>query len=181
MIHIFSLPSSYIATPEALYRELFIHAKSIYNLPPDVTFLLKKNCYGKPFFSNYKYINFSISHTDKYSLFALSNSKIGIDIEKKENIDYKLISRFYTKPEQDCVFSSTNPTNMFYDIWTRKEAYTKWLGTGLSTPLNSFDTFSTDINQILLTRSFRCYSFSICHEYLSTAAINFHFDLNILS
>ncbi len=92
---------------------------------------------GKPslFYCPYQ---FSISHTDGLCVVAVSIDEIGIDVEKIK--PYKLkIERIFTSLDCEFINGSEQKERTFYQIWTSKEAYVKALGTGLSTPFNSFE------------------------------------------
>lgn len=52
-------------------------------------------------------------------------------------------------------------------MWTRKEAYVKWLGKGMEIPLNSFDTIYEDR---IITMYVDEYIISICTELLKKQA-----------
>lgn len=135
----------------AIYGELIIaymvmKEKNIKNKHISFT----KNKYGKPFLKGYNNLHFNISHSEEYVVCALSSNNIGIDIEKIQNIDFEAISKqFFSEQEQKYILGnneiySINPLNRFYNIWTLKESYIKFLGIGMSMELNKF---SLNINE----------------------------------
>jgi phosphopantetheinyl transferase len=52
----------------------------------------------------------------------------------------QLVCRFFHPDEQDYVFAAQGQERVkrFYEIWTKKESYLKYLGTGIDCALNSF-------------------------------------------
>ncbi len=83
-------------------------------------------------------LNFNLSHTEDIALLAVSSGQeVGIDIENKQRTsDWQGIARrFCTPEEQDALFlieDMAEQREAFYDLWTRKEAYMKVLGSGLA-------------------------------------------------
>jgi len=143
-----------------LYGEVMVRfmVSKQYSINIDQIEILK-NTYGKPYIINPP-IYFNISHAGEWVACAISGQNIGIDVEliKNENKDILDIARRFfhkeeylflrAKEESECITA-------FYDLWTLKESYIKWIGTGLTTPLNSFyfnisdnQIFVTDINQV---------------------------------
>ncbi|MGL5575429.1 MAG: 4'-phosphopantetheinyl transferase family protein [Sarcina sp.] len=105
----------------------------------DLMFAKSKN--GKPYFENHPDIFFNISHSYNKVICAIGDSSIGIDIEEVKNPNLKLAQRFFVSKEIKYIFFSKliKFKNLrFYKIWTRKEAYVKNTGEGLS---KSFKTF----------------------------------------
>lgn len=105
------------------------------------------NEYGKPFlapeFSAYL-LNFNLSHSGSMALYAITrNMEIGVDVERvRSNFEYdEIAERFFSATE--VAILRTIPTEKkleaFYNCWTRKEAYIKAHGEGLSLPLDSFE------------------------------------------
>lgn len=93
-------------------------------------------------------IDFNLSHSSGYFAFALSayeNVFVGVDIEVfKNNLDIEpIMKNYFHKNELHYVlnfnFNDLPPRQKFYEIWTRKEAFLKMLGTGLSEQLSEID------------------------------------------
>lgn len=96
---------------------------------------------GKPFFRNRADIFFNISHSGKKVLAVFANSAVGCDIEKIEEIDLKIADKFFCKSEVQYINSAESNEERFrrfYRVWVMKESYTKAIGTGLFTELDSF-------------------------------------------
>lgn len=103
---------------------------------------------GKPYLDdnagNSQSLQFNLSHTQDVALLAVTQgSEIGIDIEHIERkTDWKgVCRRFFTKAEQYALFSLPTEAlqeRAFYELWTRKEAYMKVLGSGLSLAPTAF-------------------------------------------
>ncbi len=85
-----------------------------------------ENEYGKPCFADYK-IKFSISHTKGAVACSISESEIGIDIEKISEIRENIL-KLYTKREMDQILTPAD----FYTLWTLKESAIKMTGKGIS-------------------------------------------------
>ena len=106
----------------------------------DVKF--RKNSFGKPYLLNNKTLNFNISHSNGYVVFAFSiASELGIDIEKvSEKPFLDIARRFFSLKEFDLLSNEPNESlkDSFFRLWTRKEAYVKAIGKGLSHSLSSF-------------------------------------------
>lgn len=102
--------------------------------------------YGKPYLaaaSGQQSLAFNVSHSDELALFALShNRELGVDIERvRPTIEYEQIAaRFFSSSEYEqlCALPPAHRMTAFYRCWTRKEAYIKARGGGLSVPLDSF-------------------------------------------
>lgn len=62
---------------------------------------------------------------------GLSFPSIGIDIEYVREYDEKIARRFFTTEEQDYLKVSEDRDEAFTRIWTSKEAYGKFTGTGM--------------------------------------------------
>jgi 4'-phosphopantetheinyl transferase len=101
--------------------------------------------HSKPFLADASQrVTFNISHTDGLVAFAFTlNHAVGIDVEAvRSNIKTEQIAeRFFSVAERqalrDCAPEQRHPA--FYRCWTRKEAYIKARGEGLSHPLAQFD------------------------------------------
>jgi len=87
---------------------------------------------------------FNLSHSNGTLLIAISQRrKIGVDIEKiRHDIEINEIAgRFFSPAERqvlDQTFDHSLP-DAFFRCWTRKEAWLKARGDGLSFPLSAFD------------------------------------------
>ena len=101
------------------------------------------NAYGKPFLIGAA-IGFSLSQSDGVALLACGpTAAIGCDIEwRSSHFDLTATAeRFFSRAER-AALASLPPAHRlagFYNAWTRKEAYAKALGCGLSLPLDAFD------------------------------------------
>ena len=109
---------------------------------PKGNFAFKRNEHGKPYLINSP-LCFNLSHSNDYVIWAFAlNNSVGIDIEyEKKNVDVlALAKRFFAKEEYTTLknISSENQLSAFYRCWTRKEAFIKAIGKGLSYPLNKF-------------------------------------------
>lgn len=99
-----------------------------------------QNSYGKPYIIGFPSFHFNVSHSEDLLVALVSDQAVGVDVEKIRNPNIQIVNRFFTENEKDYVLSDPSlTTKRFYEIWTRKEAYVKYLGKGLSHPLLSFD------------------------------------------
>ncbi len=89
-------------------------------------------------------IRFNLSHSGNMALMAIARDReVGVDVEQmRPEICYlPLAERFFSPCEVAALRSLPENTRLeaFYTCWTRKEAYIKGCGAGLSLPLDSFD------------------------------------------
>ena len=143
---------------EALVRALACDRLNIRNR--DIEF--GQNEFGKPYLMGYPGFHFNVSHTRNALAAAVSDSEIGADIERIRKADFKIAARFFAPPEREFVLSSPDPDRAFCEIWTRKEAYVKFLGKGLSVSLPSFDTLGADIKKLTCVFERDSYLISVC-------------------
>jgi 4'-phosphopantetheinyl transferase len=88
-------------------------------------------------------IRFNVSHSGDVALYAVTRAReVGVDVEliRPELNAERLAERFFSPREIDTL--RTLPADLrrhaFFLAWTRKEAYVKATGDGLSLPLNQF-------------------------------------------
>lgn len=98
--------------------------KTVNRLYGKEDFKLYYNENGKPFCD---FCYFNISHSGDYAVCAVSEKRIGADIEKirelKKRDRYMLFS-----PEESQYVNGCDSENRFFTLWTMKEAYIKALG-----------------------------------------------------
>ena len=89
-------------------------------------------------------VHFNLSHSDGLALFAFArNHEIGVDLEHIRDISEmeQIVDRFFSPGEK--TFLRVLPQNLrrnaFFNCWTRKEAFIKAIGVGLSWSLDKFD------------------------------------------
>lgn len=99
----------------------------------DVVFY--KNEHGKPYLKDLP-CYFNISHSGDFVVCAVSENEIGIDIEKIRPIDLKIAKRVFSEDETTYILSSKTPKENFFELWTKKEAILKCIGTGFSDSQN---------------------------------------------
>lgn len=110
--------------------------------PAEISF--QYNEFGKPGIVNNNYLHFNISHSQNVALFAFTKKfNIGVDVEfVNPNIEVKdIATNFFSENEilKLLVLPEKQQTLGFFNCWTRKEAFIKAVGEGLSFPLDKFE------------------------------------------
>ena len=108
---------------------------------------LAYNAYGKPELasdSNASWLHFNLSHSHELALFGFTiGREIGIDIEYiRPAFSREQIAAQFFSASENAALRALPPDQHsvgFFNCWTRKEAYIKARGQGLSLPLDQFD------------------------------------------
>ncbi len=107
------------------------------------------NAYGKPALEPFSQgrepaLRFNLAHSEDLVLYAFTTEgRLGIDLEYiRPDIDCEQLARHSFSAYEQATLLALPPEERlqaFYRCWTRKEAYIKARGLGLSLPLDSFD------------------------------------------
>ena len=121
------------------------------HLPPDQVVYLA-NAFGKPALDGLALpttplaskLRFNLSHSAGAALFAFAlHQEVGVDIEQvRQDFEFLPIARRFFSPAEQQTLLALPPEQhpqAFFNCWTRKEAYIKAQGQGLSLPLDQFD------------------------------------------
>ncbi len=103
--------------------------------------------YGKPALtgeSGGETLRFNLSHSYGLALYAVARSReIGVDLEhiRADLASERMAEQFFSAREIAALraLPANVQTEAFFNCWTRKEAYVKARGKGLSLPLHQFD------------------------------------------
>lgn len=140
--------------------------------------------FGKPYLYENS-IQFNVSHSAGEGLFAFTNANsIGIDIEKiNSKIEFpKLVKRFFSHNEASLILTLPieERPNAFFKCWTRKEAFIKAHGEGLSIPLDRFEVSVLQSEVVRLKHvdwkgeiagNWSLVSFDVKNDYLGALAV----------
>ena len=88
---------------------------------------------GKPFSTNASAF-FSISHSKELVVCAIDEKEIGVDVELIRDIDLSITKIACTERDKEFIFQPDDKEEQidrFFTIWTAKEAYFKYIGTGI--------------------------------------------------
>jgi 4'-phosphopantetheinyl transferase len=125
--------------------------------PKEVRFRYTEH--GKPLLDGDVSLHFNVSHSDGLALMAfVKGREVGVDVEKvvPQTEVEKLAERFFSPRERSDLksYSGDDLRAAFFRCWTRKEAYIKGKGEGLSLPLHQFDVSMKpdDRDALLATR-----------------------------
>lgn len=105
-------------------------------------FTAERDEWGKPHIQGREDFHYNLSHSGRWVVIAYGASPVGIDVERirMDAGKEKIARRHFTPEEQTYLFSAGEEAKAerFFQIWTAKESYLKYLGTGLQRSLNSF-------------------------------------------
>lgn len=110
-------------------------------------------------------VDFSFSHTKGTVLLGVTKEgQIGVDIEQIQSAPFRIMPSVFHPAEMSYVEQAPadKKNQHFYEIWTRKEAYTKYLGTGLSKELTSINTLASPMKELLYSWTMEDYMCSVC-------------------
>ncbi len=112
------------------------------DLPP-ARLVFHYNAYGKPFLPDQP-LRFNLSHSGELALYAVSAQReLGVDVERiRTDFQWEEIAeKFFSPRERMSLRALPTPLKYlaFFNCWTRKEAFIKALGEGVSFPLDQFD------------------------------------------
>ena len=86
-------------------------------------------------------IHFSLAHVDRILVVAVASSRVGVDVERMRAFpDLDAVAGVCFTAEERALLGGrcdTERLELFFAIWTRKEAWAKALGAGLGAALPS--------------------------------------------
>lgn len=101
--------------------------------PSSIELILAR--FGKPSLAGQQF-HFNLSHSDGTALIAVAHQPVGIDLQRHGGVerDVASLAELVLHPAERAIFD-TLPVDearmLFYRTWAKKEAYAKYLGTGL--------------------------------------------------
>lgn len=95
--------------------------------------------HGKPFFPDCPSLRFSISHSGGLWLCALSSQEVGLDVQRQDARPWQAMAERYFHPNE-AAFVRARGETAFFEVWSARESYLKYRGTGLLLPARHFST-----------------------------------------
>jgi 4'-phosphopantetheinyl transferase len=84
-------------------------------------------------------IHFSLAHADRILTVVVAGSRVGVDVERVRRLpDLDAVARVCFTAEERVLLGARRDAareELFFTIWTRKEAWAKAMGVGLGAPL----------------------------------------------
>lgn len=156
--------------------EKLVLAKHLQCPPREI--ILKTDQLGKPL--SPRGLFYSKSHSGNFVVIALATFNIGIDIELTTTDENTQIMSDVLHPEESF------KEDQFFTIWSCKEAYLKFLGTGLSKSMNEVKleslpggTYTCDsrgaLRDLKIDVGYACYLCSPCELEINVELLG-HFD-----
>ncbi len=97
---------------------------------------LKYTNNNRPYFEGN--IDFSTTHAENKVMCAASiRNKVGLDIEFIKEVNPAGYYQYFSRTDIDLLEKSKDPMQLFYQLWTRKEALAKATGLGVMMPFES--------------------------------------------
>ena len=125
------------------------------------------NEHGKPYFTDRPDIFFNLSHCSEGVACGVSDVEIGVDIQDYRPVSAAVIRRVLCTEEQEYLKRNTDEEAAFAGLWSRKEAYLKMTGRGISEGMANIHVLDrTDIT----THEFEKYVVSVCNARGETCA-----------
>lgn len=110
-------------------------------------YTVEKGPFGKPYIKENDSFHYNLSHSGSWVSIACGDTEVGIDVERiRMDAGKEEIARRYFSPEeQTYVFDKKElAAQRFFEVWTGKESYLKYLGTGLNKDMTSFNILAMD-------------------------------------
>lgn len=114
---------------------------------------------GKPYLPDMPDFHFNLTHSGDYVAIAYGPEPVGMDIEqiRADGIRPGIAQRFFSPAEQEFAAKEQG----FFQIWSMKESYVKYLGTGLSYPMQKFDVLAEPLAAQYLVRELPGYVLAV--------------------
>jgi 4'-phosphopantetheinyl transferase len=108
---------------------------------------------GKPYLAEHPRVRFNLSHSGTFAMAAVAlDREVGVDIERirRERSTTGIAERFFAPAEVRELNAAPEPLRVaaFFACWSRKEAYIKARGLGLSIPLDSFEVSLGEVAEL---------------------------------
>lgn len=127
--------------------------------------------YGKPYLKD-AVLQFSLSYTHGACIIALSDNEIGADIERLCAAKPHVAKRCFTDSESKYLHQDEGLFDQrFYELWTQKEAYVKYTGSGFYQPPQSIDVMSYPICNSFYTLTDNDVIISLCGRNIHPVSI----------
>lgn len=104
---------------------------------------IKTGEFGKPYFTNYN-ICFNISHCDKAVCCGISEHNIGVDVQDTVTDFDDIISTIMSQRETELISNSHLPSSAFTRLWSLKESFVKFNGTGLTDDVRTIEFLNSE-------------------------------------
>ena len=120
-----------------------LQARMLSEQTPPFSFFYEYGEQGKPQIVNFPK-KFNLSHSGDYVVCGVSNGEVGVDIQKWVPYKERTAERFFAKEEWELLQEKDEPerTELFYRLWSRKEAYGKYTGQGIGSAVG--ENFSNE-------------------------------------
>ena len=145
-----------------------LQARMLREQTPPFSFSYKYGEQGKPQIVNFPK-KFNLSHSGDYVVCAVGDGEVGADIQKWVPYKERTAERFFAPTEWKLLqeLPASQRTELFYRLWSRKEAYGKYTGQGIGSAVG--EDFSDEQNWQEKQICFRervledSYSLAVCY------------------
>lgn len=145
-----------------------LQARMLREQTPPFSFSYEYGEQGKPQIVNFPK-KFNLSHSGDYVVCAVGDGEVGADIQKWVPYKERTAERFFAPTEWKLLqeLPASQRTELFYRLWSRKEAYGKYTGQGIGSAVG--EDFSDEQNWQEKQICFRewvledSYSLAVCY------------------
>ena len=122
--------------------------------------------HGKPYYEGESF-HFNLSHSGDYVCLAVADAPVGADVQTVTAPSDAMVRRVLSENEQAALASAADPALAFTALWTMKECWLKYTGTGIIDALESLD-FSEHLDADAFTFEGACFTVFRARDHVLT-------------